>query len=132
VIVVDTHVAVWMTTGTRFGRRSMSILNKALNEDRLAISAISFWEMAMLVAKGRLRALRSATEQRVKILATGFRELPLTGEICILAGELDGLHADPADRLIVASAIALDATLVTADERLLGWRHALKRQNAEQ
>lgn len=131
-IVVDTHVAVWMTTGTRFGRRSMSILNKALNEDRLAISAISFWEMAMLVAKGRLRALRSATEQRVKILATGFRELPLTGEICILAGELDGLHADPADRLIVASAIALDATLVTADERLLGWRHALKRQNAEQ
>jgi PIN domain nuclease of toxin-antitoxin system len=121
-----------MTTGTRFGRRSMSILNKALNEDRLAISAISFWEMAMLVAKGRLRALRSATEQRVKILATGFRELPLTGEICILAGELDGLHADPADRLIVASAIALDATLVTADERLLGWRHALKRQNAEQ
>jgi len=132
VIVVDTHVAVWMTTGTRFGRRSMSIPNKALNEDRLAISAISFWEMAMLVAKGRLRALRSATEQRVKILATGFRELPLTGEICILAGELDGLHADPADRLIVASAIALDATLVTADERLLGWRHALKRQNAEQ
>jgi PIN domain nuclease of toxin-antitoxin system len=132
VIVVDTHVAVWMTTGTRFGRRSMSILNKALNEDRLAISAISFWEMAMLVAKGRLHALRSATEQRVKILATGFRELPLTGEICILAGELDGLHADPADRLIVASAIALDATLVTADERLLGWRHALKRQNAEQ
>ena len=131
-IVVDTHVAVWMTTGTRFGRRSMSILNKALNEDRLAISAISFWEMAMLVAKGRLRALRSATEQRVKILATGFRELPLTGEICILAGELDGLHTDPADRLIVASAIALDATLVTADERLLGWRHALKRQNAEQ
>ena len=36
-----------------------------------------------------------------------------------------------ADRLIAATAITLDATLITADERLLRWRHALRRQNAE-
>jgi PIN domain nuclease of toxin-antitoxin system len=130
-IVLDTHVAVWFTTGTKFGKRSMSIVEKALVEDRLAISAISFWEIAMLVAKRRLRALKSATEQRTKILATGIHELPVRGEICILAAELENLHADPADRLIAASAIALDATLVTADERLLRWQHPLHRQNAE-
>jgi PIN domain nuclease of toxin-antitoxin system len=131
VIVIDTHIAVWMTTGTPFGKRSVSIINKALAEARLAVSAISFWEIAMLKAKRRLRALKSASEHRARILAAGVQELPVTGDICILAGELENLHADPADRLIAATAIAHDATLVTADERLLRWRHPLRRQNAE-
>lgn len=130
-IVIDTHIAVWMTTGTPFGKRSMAIVNRALAEGELAISAISFWEIAMLLAKRRLRALKSATEQRAKILAAGIRELPLSGELCVLAGEIENLHADPADRLIAATAIAHEATLVTADERLLRWRHSLRRQNAE-
>ncbi len=130
-IVIDTHIAVWMTTGTAFGKRSTALVKRALAEENLAVSAISFWEIAMLLAKGRLRALKSATEQRGKVLAAGIRELPLSGELCILAGELENLHADPADRLIAATAIALDATLVTADERLLRWRHGLRRQNAE-
>jgi PIN domain nuclease of toxin-antitoxin system len=131
VILIDTHIAVWMTTGTTFGKRSMSIVKEALAKDHLAISAISFWEIAMLVAKGRLRNLKSASEQRTRILASGIQEIPIGGEICILAGELENLHADPADRLIAASAIAFDATLVTADDRLLRWRHPLRRQNAE-
>jgi PIN domain nuclease of toxin-antitoxin system len=120
-----------MTTGTAFGKRSMSIIKRALADDHLAISAISFWEIAMLIAKRRLRSLSSATEQRAKILSAGIHELPARGEICILAGELDELHADPADRLIAATAITHDATLVTADERLLRWRNTLRRQNAE-
>ncbi|HEX3936444.1 MAG TPA: type II toxin-antitoxin system VapC family toxin [Xanthobacteraceae bacterium] len=130
-IVVDTHVAVWMTTGTAFGKRSMAIVKRAFIEQNLAISAISFWEIAMLMAKRRLRTLKSASDQRAKILDAGVLELPLQGEICVLAGELENLHADPADRLIAATAIAHGATLVTADERLLRWRHALPRQNAE-
>jgi PIN domain nuclease of toxin-antitoxin system len=131
VILLDTHVAVWMSNDTSFGKRSMTIVKKALHDQEAALSAISFWEIAMLMAKHRLRALKSATEQRTKILTAGVRELSISGEICILAGELENLHADPADRLIAASAIAHDATLVTADERLLRWRHPLRRQNAE-
>lgn len=130
-ILLDTHVAIWWTTDTNFGKRSMAVIKDAQAEDQLCVSAISFWEIAMLIAKRRLRALKSATGQRAKILASGIRELPLTGEICILAGELEALHGDPADRLIAATAIAHDATLVTADERLLRWRHKLRRQNAE-
>lgn len=68
---------------------------------------------------------------RRRILDEGAIELPITGEIAILAVELNGLHADPADRFIAATAIVHDATLITADERLLNWRHALRRQNAE-
>jgi PIN domain nuclease of toxin-antitoxin system len=86
----------------------------------------------MLAAKGRLRSLKSASERRAELIATGVRELPLTGDIAILAAELEGLNGDPADRIIAATAIAHDATLVTADEKLLRWRHRLKRQDAEQ
>ena len=56
-IVLDTHAVIWLTTDRGLGRHSQRIADKALSEDRLAISSISFWELAMLVAKGRLRAV---------------------------------------------------------------------------
>jgi PIN domain nuclease of toxin-antitoxin system len=83
------------------------------------------------MTKRRLRSADSAAETRRQILGAGAIELPLTGEIAIVAGELDGLHGDPADRFIAATAIAHDATLMTADQRLLDWRHGLRRQNAQ-
>jgi PIN domain nuclease of toxin-antitoxin system len=85
----------------------------------------------MLVAKRRLRSLDSAGELRRIVLDSGIHEAPLTGDIAILAGNLEGLHGDPADRFIVATAIARDATLITADQRLLGWRSKLKRHDAD-
>jgi len=132
VIVLDTHVAVWMATDKGLGKQSQRMAERALADDRLAISAFSFWELAMLIAKRRVRTLKSASEQRTKMLSTGLRELPLTGEIAILAAELEGLNGDPADRIIAATAVAHDATLMTADAKLLRWRHRLKRHDAEQ
>jgi PIN domain nuclease of toxin-antitoxin system len=132
VILLDTHAAVWLTIEKGLGRDSQRIIEKAAGEDRLAISAFSFWEMGMLIAKRRLRTVESAGELRARLLASSCRELPLTGEIAILAAEIEGLNGDPADRIIAATAIVHDATLVTADDRLLGWRHQLKRQDAEE
>jgi PIN domain nuclease of toxin-antitoxin system len=130
-ILLDTHAAIWFTTDdAALGKQSRSVLDAALLEDRLAMSAISFWELAMLIKKQRLQARRTPSEQRTKILTAGIHELPLTGDIALLAVELENLHADPADRFIAATAILHEATLVTADERLLAWRHKLKRQNA--
>jgi PIN domain nuclease of toxin-antitoxin system len=131
VILLDTHAAIWFTTDSGLGKRSQAIADEALADDRLAISAISFWEVSMLVAKRRLRSLDSASELRKKVLDSGINEVPLTGDIAIVAGNLEGLHGDPADRFIVATAITHDATLMTADESLLEWRHKLRRQNAE-
>jgi PIN domain nuclease of toxin-antitoxin system len=131
VILLDTHAAIWFTTDSGLGKRSQAIADDSLAHDRLAISAISFWEVSMLVAKRRLRSLDSATELRKLVLDSGINEVPLTGDIAIVAGSLEGLHGGPADRLIVATAIVHDATLVTADQRLLEWRHKLRRQNAE-
>lgn len=129
-ILLDTHAAVWFAIDEGLGRKSQRIADKALADDRLAVSAISFWEIAMLIGKRRLRALKSAGELRAKLLMAGMRELALTGEIAILAAELEGPGRDPADRMIVATAIAHDAALMTADETLLRWRHRLQRHDA--
>jgi PIN domain nuclease of toxin-antitoxin system len=131
VILLDTHAAIWFTTDSGLGKRSQAIADDALAHDHLAISAISFWEVSMLVAKRRLRSLDSATELRKQVLDSGINEIPLTGDIAIVAGNLEGLHGDPADRLVVATAIVHGATLVTADQRLLEWRNKLRRQDAE-
>ena len=131
-ILLDTHAALWFTTDSELlGKKSRRITDRALKDSQLAVSAISFWEIALLVAKRRLRRIDLATEMRRLVLGGGVIELPLTGEIAILAGELENLHADPADRFIAATAIAHNATLVTADDRLLRWRHPVRRQNAE-
>jgi PIN domain nuclease of toxin-antitoxin system len=105
-------------------------LERALADDRLAVSAISFWEIALLVSKKRFETSKAPKVLRTELLDTGIVELPLTGQIAILAVDLQNLHGDPADRFIAATAIAHDATLLTADKRLLDWRHKLKRHNA--
>jgi PIN domain nuclease of toxin-antitoxin system len=131
VILLDTHAALWFTSNDpALGRHSQSLSKDALAENLLAVSAISFWEIALLTSKNRLAGIDSPGEQRRLILSTGIRELPLSGDIALLAVELENLHGDPADRFIAATAIGQDAILVTADKRLLSWRHKLKRQNA--
>jgi PIN domain nuclease of toxin-antitoxin system len=106
------------------------MIRSAVAESALFVSAITFWEIALLGSRRRLRPSRSPTEQRATILGSGIQELPLTGEITILAVELNNLPGDPADRFIVATAIKHGVTLVTADEALLNWRHSVRRVDA--
>jgi PIN domain nuclease of toxin-antitoxin system len=130
VILLDTNALIWFSGSAGFGKRSQTIANQALAEGQLAVSSISFWEVALLATKGRLRALIPATQFRDEVLGTGTIELPLNSEIAIRAVDLGNLPADPADRFIVATALVHNAILMTADERLLEWRHTLKRQDA--
>jgi len=58
---------------------------------------------------------------RSDLLQTGLLEIPLQGSVAIRAGQLQMFHGDPADRLIVATAIENGATLMTADEKILSW-----------
>ena len=131
-IVLDTHVAIWIASNNpALGKQSRALAQAALGQDLLSVSAISFWEMALLITKGRFKSLDSAAEVREQILRGGVNELPLTGEIALRAVDLGNLPGDPADRFIVATAIVHGATLMTADERPLKWKHGLKRVNAE-
>jgi PIN domain nuclease of toxin-antitoxin system len=83
------------------------------------LSPVSTWEALLLNAKGRIR-LHEDIPAWVARATRHLLEAPLTHEIVLAAQQVPLLHADPADRLLAATAKVLGLTLVTADERLLG------------
>lgn len=130
-IVLDTHVLVWADSDDRkLGRKARALIDRLWAIGKVAVPAIAFWEVGMLQARGRLELPVSAREWRDAVLAAGVIELPLDGTVAVLALDLSGLHADPADRFIVATALVHGAALMTADARLLDWRHGMERHDA--
>ena len=131
-ILLDTHTALWLRVGdARLGSVARAEIQGAWESDEVAMSAISFWEMAMLRHKGRIAYPDDVSWWRQEQLSQGLNEIPVDGEIGIRANALPSFHADPADRIIVATALA-GHQLVTADERILGWVGDLNRLDARQ
>lgn len=119
-LVLDTHTAIWWASEPRrLGRVSAARLSAA---DRLGIPTIAFWEIALLVRKRKLD-LGMPVAQWVTAVQTVPRveALALTADIAVRADELR-MHADPADRFIVATALAFGAPLVTKDRQLRSLR----------
>lgn len=130
-LVLDTHSLIWLVEGDpRLGRNARDLAQAALQEDDLTVSAICFWEIAMLVRSGRLTLGLPTAEWYRGTLDRGILEAPVTGQIGILAGELAGLPGDPADRVITATAMVRNATLITADRRILDWSGTVLRHDA--
>lgn len=132
-IVLDTHVLVWCSLDPgRLGLQAAAAIERAWCAAELAVSAISFWEVAMLQQRGRLQLDASVQAWRKHWLMQGLRELPLDGDVATAGAQFAGLHPDPADRWISAAAMAASATLITADIQLLGWAGPMSRQDARQ
>jgi PIN domain nuclease of toxin-antitoxin system len=130
-IVLDTHVLIWMDQDDpKLGRQTRGLIEQVWIEGKVAVSAITFWESALLHTRGRIQLPGTPQEWRHDLLTAGVAEFPLDGSACILAAQFEGLRKDPADRFIAATALRHAATLVTADERLLMWSHTLPRQDA--
>ena len=129
-ILLDTQALLWMRLGNpRLGPRARLEIEQAWESGQVAISTISFWEIAMLKDKGRLRFPEDVALWRREQLDHGLVEIPVDGGIAIRAGLLTDLHGDPADRLIVATALE-GHRLVTADRRILDWPGLLNRLDA--
>ena len=130
-LLVDTHVLVWLDEGSsRLGKFALQAINESLAIGQLGVATISFWEVAMLVEKQRLVMNTELDVWRSDLLQTGLLEIPLRGATAIRAGQLQNFHGDPADRMIVASAIENGATLMTADEKILSWNQFHHKINA--
>ena len=131
-LIVDTHALLWSRRRpSPMGPGSMEEIDAAWQADNLAVSAFTFWELAMLRAKDRLDSPADVASWRRELLGQGLIEIPVDGDIGIRANGLDDFHADPADRIIVATAIG-GHRLVTADERILSWPGSLDRLDARQ
>ena len=123
-LLLDTHVLVWLLEDShRISDRTHSHLQQAADKDLLFVSAITPWEIAMLTAKGRLRLNRDVAEWLDAALSLpGIHLEPLSPAIAVASTRLPWeVHADPADRILLATARHLSAVLVTADQRLLDY-----------
>lgn len=130
-ILLDTHALLWLDTADgNLGRKTRALIERNWAKDQVAVSAISFWEAGLLAERGRFRAALPIPDWRKRWLEAGLVEFPLDGGVLVRALDLSGLPEDPADRFISATALAREATLVTADEKILAWRHALPRHDA--
>ena len=131
-ILLDTHVLLWQEQGDRrLGAQARRTFERALQEGDAVISAISFWEVGMRIQKGRLDLRLDADAWRRDLLEQGLIEIPVDGAIAARAGLLPDMYGDPADRLIVATALQ-GHHLVTADQRMLDWPGRLNRLDARE
>lgn len=126
-ILPDTHALLWfLESNPRLGREADLIIRRATEFSIAAFSAISVWEVALILAKGRLTLGVSALEWRQNLLSTGFVEIPVDGAIAARSVNLTDLHDDPADRIIIATALE-GHQLITDDSRILDWPGPLNR-----
>lgn len=122
-IILDTHVWVWwVTNNPRLTAAQTAAIAQEYRYSVVGISVVSCWEIAMLVAKGRLQLGSDFLTWFIAELDYPSIELlPLTPEIAVRAYQLpESFQPDPADRLIVATAIEHGCRLVTSDSRIIG------------
>ncbi|MEB3332610.1 MAG: type II toxin-antitoxin system VapC family toxin [Synechococcaceae cyanobacterium] len=133
-ILLDTHVLIWWADGDRqrLSAAALEAIDQEIERFRLPggtpgllVSAISCWEVAMLVSRGRL-ALSLDLERWLALLAAhpSVRLLPLDPAVAVAATRLpEPFHADPADRFLVAQARALGIPLLSADGKIQSYGH---------
>ncbi|CZT35861.1 PIN domain nuclease, a component of toxin-antitoxin system (PIN domain) [Rhizobium sp. 9140] len=122
-----THVLVWaIQDDPKLKREARTLLDTATAQGRVLIPAISLWEIAMLVEKGRIVLGIDVSRWIEQVTALpGIEIAPLTGPISVESVRLPGtFHADPADRMIVATARHHALPLMTADKAILAYSAA--------
>jgi PIN domain nuclease of toxin-antitoxin system len=121
-LLLDTHIALWLDSGDGELRpETRNLIDRAWQDgDDVAISAVTVWEIALLVDTGRIVLDLPVADWVARFAARpGVNLAPLTHTAAARAYSLHPLeHRDPADRLLIATAIELSMPLVTYDHRI--------------
>lgn len=127
-IVLDTHALLWWVNGDpQLSQSALKAIEQELQAEdgEILISAITAWEIALLVEKGRL-TLSMTTDAWLETVEEieGVRFVAVDAATAVESTRLPGeFHKDPADRMIVALARHYNAELVTADDKITAYRH---------
>ena len=122
-LLLDTHIALWLDSGDDRLRASTRALIDGCwqNGGAILLSAITVWEIALLVDTGRIELDVPVAAWIERFLdRPGIEAVPLGHQAASSSYQLHHLeHRDPADRLLIATAIELACPLVTYDERIV-------------
>ena len=127
-ILLDTHALIlWVNDPSQLSTVAQSAIEEARKRNALYVSCISSWEIALLVQRNRLQLSLDVRDWLARCEALPFLSfMPVTTAIAVESTRLpDFPHADPADRIIVASALSLGAKLITKDEKIHQYRNQL-------
>jgi len=126
-LVLDTHALIWAHAGVRIPRKVAQQITAAGQRNQLFISAITPWEIALGVRRGRIKIagdVLSWIQDSLDALSASIASLEPA--IAVDSVELAWDHADPSDRIIVATARRLGASLVTADTEILAFARSTR------
>ncbi|MCI0447573.1 type II toxin-antitoxin system VapC family toxin [bacterium] len=126
VVLLDTHAFVWwISSPQKLSKRARQRVDTAANQSAIYVSSISIWEIVLLVSRGRLEFSVDVEDwinlcESLPIL----NFVPVDNHVAIKANRLPKpFHPDPADRMILATALILNATLITGDDKILNYPH---------
>ncbi len=125
-IVLDTHTLLWWVNDpTTLSKPAKQTIDAAVESRSVYVSSITAWEIALLVERGRLRLALDVRDWLCRCEALPFLTfVPINNAIAVESVRLpDFPHADPADRIITATALSLGAALVTKDDKLQNYPH---------
>lgn len=123
-LLMDTHIWLWFALrNPRLRPPARKAIDRAVNTGELQVSIMSVWEISLLEAKGHIRLGMHIADWMAHALALpGLEVLPLEPALIFDAHRLPGqLHADPADRLLVATARHCDLIFITEDRKILDY-----------
>jgi PIN domain nuclease of toxin-antitoxin system len=125
-IVLDTHAWIWFISNPDLlSKRAEKAVTAAVKDKSIIVSSISAWELALLVSKKRLKLTLDVSDWIAKSESLPFIQfVPVTNSLVVKSVNLPlQIHPDPADRIIIATALSMGAPLVTKDKKLLGYSH---------
>ena len=125
-IFLDTHVWIWFVSNPELlSEKASKAIETSIEENAVLISSISAWEVALLVARKRLEFTLDVADWVAKSEMLPFVQfVPVDNDIAIKSVRLpEPIHDDPADRIIIASAMSCGAPLVTKDASIQEYPH---------
>ena len=126
-LLLDTNAAIWMMRNERLAPAAQHAIDAAFQSSTdVLVSPITAWEVGQLVSRNRLDLLATPRGWFRRLLAIpGMRLAELSPDVLIAASFLPGTPPnDPADRILLATARELGATLITRDREMLAYGDA--------
>lgn len=125
-ILIDTHTLVWyLTDQKKLSSKVLSLIKDEIKNGEVLYSSISVWEVCILVKKKKLNLSKDVNEwvDNLKFLPN-FRPIPIGNEIARKSVLMEGFdNPDPADRIIIATALSLGCPIATKDAKIHAYKN---------